>query len=101
MIFGVIKIQYVVLYILLINCIGFGAMALDKFKAERAKWRIPEKTLFMITILGGGIGTTVGMYLFKKKKKKLAFTIGFPTILISEIVIIIYLVFKYGDIILK
>lgn len=101
MIFGVIKIQYVVLYILLINCIGFGAMALDKFKAERAKWRIPEKTLFMITILGGGIGTTVGMYLFRHKTKKLAFTIGFPTILISEIVIIIYLVFKYGDIILK
>ena len=101
MIFGVIKTQYVVLYIFLINCIGLGAMALDKYKSERAKWRIPEKTLFMITLLGGGIGTTVGMYLFRHKTKKLYFTIGFPTILISEIAIIIYLVIKYGNIIFK
>lgn len=53
MIFGFIKISYVVLYVLIINCIGIGAMALDKFKAERARWRIPEKTLFMIAFLGG------------------------------------------------
>ena len=101
MIFGVIKIQYVILYILISNCIGFGAMALDKYKAERAGWRIPEKTLFMITLLGGGIGTTAGMYLFRHKTKKLYFTIGFPTILISEIAIIIYLLVKYADIIFK
>ena len=101
MILGVIKIQYVVLYILLINCMGLGAMALDKYKAERARWRIPEKTLFIITLLGGGIGTISGMYLFRHKTKKLYFTIGFPTILISEIVIIIYAIIKYGDIIFK
>lgn len=53
MLFGVIKISYVILYELLINCIGLGAMALDKYKAERARWRIPEKTLFIITLLGG------------------------------------------------
>ena len=99
MIFGIIKIQYLILYLLLINCIGLGVMALDKYKSERAKWRIPEKTLFTITFLGGGIGTTAGMYLFRHKTKKLSFTIGFPTILISEIAIIIYLIIKYGDII--
>lgn len=76
-------------------------MALDKFKAERAKWRIPEKTLFTITLLGGGIGTIAGMYLFRHKTKKLYFTIGFPTILISEIALIIYACIKYGNVIFK
>ena len=94
MILGFIKIRYMVLYILLINCIGFGAMALDKYKAERSKWRISEKTLFLITLLGGGIGTISGMYAFKHKTKKIYFTIGFPTILISEILIIVYLIIK-------
>lgn len=101
MLFGIIDIKYVILYVLLINCIGLGAMALDKFKAERARWRIPEKTLFMITLLGGGIGTIAGMYLFRHKTKKLYFTIGFPTILISEIALIIYACIKYNDIIFK
>ena len=101
MIFGIIKIQYIVLYILIINCIGFGAMALDKYKAERARWRIPEKTLFTITLLGGGIGTIAGMYLFRHKTKKIYFTIGFPTILISEILIIIYIIIKYHNIVFK
>ena len=101
MLFGVIKISYVILYVLLINCLGFGAMALDKFKAERARWRIPEKTLFTITLLGGGIGTIAGMYLFRHKTKKLYFTIGFPTILISEIALIIYAIIKYGEIIVQ
>ena len=91
MIFGVLEIKYVILYVILINCIGLGAMALDKYKAERDKWRIPEKTLFLITLLGGGIGTITGMYLFRHKTKKLYFTIGFPTILIAEIALIIYL----------
>ena len=101
MLFGVIEYKYVILYILIINCLGFAAMALDKFKAERAHWRIPEKTLFLLTLLGGGIGTILGMYLFRHKTKKLYFTIGFPTILISEIALIIYCAVKYGDIIFK
>lgn len=101
MLFGTIKISYVILYVLIINCLGLGAMALDKYKAERARWRIPEKTLFIITLLGGGIGTITGMYLFRHKTKKLYFTIGFPTILISEIVLIIYLCIKYSEIIFK
>lgn len=101
MLFGTIKISYVILYVLIINCLGLGAMALDKYKAERARWRIPEKTLFIITLLGGGIGTITGMYLFRHKTKKLYFTIGFPTILISEIVLIIYLCIKYNNIIFK
>ena len=99
MLLGIIKISYVILYVLIINCVGLGAMALDKYKAERAQWRISEKTLFIITLLGGGIGTITGMYLFRHKTKKLYFTIGFPIILISEIVLITYLIIKYNSIV--
>ena len=85
------SIKGLIVYLLIINGVGLTAMLIDKFKAERGSWRIPEKTLFMITLLGGGIGTITGMYLFRHKTKKLYFTIGFPVILISEIFIAIYL----------
>ncbi len=68
-------------------------MGIDKFKAQRGYWRIPEGTLIMITALGGGIGTLVGMYTFRHKTKKLKFTVGIPTILILEIVIIVFIIF--------
>ena len=87
--------KYIVPYVLIINCIGFLAMYIDKKKAIKGKWRISEHSLFVITFLGGGIGTISGMYLFRHKTKKLRFTIGFPVILFSEIVIIIYLFSKY------
>lgn len=88
------ELKYVILYVILINAFGLAIMALDKFKAEKGFWRVPEKTLFIVTLLGGGIGTITGMYAFRHKTKKLKFTIGFPTILISEIAIIIYLLYK-------
>ena len=66
-------------------------MYIDKQKAKRGAWRIPENTLFAITALGGGIGTIAGMYLFRHKTKKVKFTVGLPTILICEILLVIYL----------
>ncbi len=86
----IIPLKYVLIYFAIINVIGFFAMLIDKQKAKRGSWRIPEKTLFMFTFLGGGIGTIAGMYLFRHKTKKLRFTIGFPVILITEIALIIY-----------
>ena len=50
-------------------------MLIDKKKAEKGAWRIPEKTLFIITMLGGGFGTIAGMYLFRHKTRKLYFTV--------------------------
>ena len=69
---------------------GFFIMWLDKHKARKGSWRIPEKTLFIITAIGGGIGTTVGMFVFRHKTKKLNFLIGFPFITILEIILAIY-----------
>ena len=84
----------ILIYILSINLIGFLAMWLDKRKAEKGRWRIPEKTLFIITALGGGIGTIAGMYVFRHKTKKLGFVIGFPFITILEIITFVYFVIK-------
>ena len=83
------------LYLLIINLIGFFTMLIDKYKAKKGFWRTPEKTIFIITLLGGGIGTITGMYLFRHKTKKLKFTIGLPTILISEILVVVYFLFFY------
>ena len=71
-------------------------MWLDKRKAKKGSWRIPEKTLFIITALGGGIGTIAGMYTFRHKTQKIQFVIGFPFITILEIVTIIYFILKWN-----
>ena len=80
-------------YFVAINIIGFLIMFIDKQKAKRGAWRIPEKTLFIITALGGGIGTIAGMYAFRHKTQKLQFVIGLPFITILEIILAIYWIF--------
>lgn len=80
----------IIIYFIIINLLGFLAMYIDKQKAKKGKWRIPEKTLFIITALGGGIGTIAGMYTFRHKTQKIAFVIGFPVITIVEIMAIVY-----------
>ncbi len=92
---GLINWKYVLIYLLAINVIGFLAMGIDKLKAKKDWWRIPEGTLMTICLLGGGIGTIAGIYTFRHKTKKLKFTVGMPTILISEIALVIYLFIKY------
>ena len=92
---GLINWKYVLIYVLAINVIGFFAMGIDKLKAKKDWWRIPEGTLMMLCLLGGGIGTIAGMYTFRHKTKKLKFTVGMPTILIAEVALIIYLFVKY------
>ncbi len=89
--------QNILLYLLAINLFGFFIMWLDKRKAKKGSWRIPEKTLFIITTLGGGIGTIAGMYIFRHKTQKLNFVIGFPFITILELIgIIWYFIEKYN-----
>ena len=82
--------QNIIIYFVIINVIGFLIMWLDKRKARKGSWRIPEKTLFIITALGGGIGTIAGMYTFRHKTQKLNFVIGLPLITVLEIILIVY-----------
>jgi len=87
-------VSNVIIYLIIINIVGFFAMGIDKWKAKKNAWRIPENTLFGITALGGGLGTIAGMYTFRHKTQKSKFTIGLPVILILEIVLIVYELMK-------
>lgn len=79
--------KYFIIYLIIINLISFLAMYVDKAKAKKGKWRIKEHTLFMLTLIGGSIGSIVGMNVFRHKTKKARFFIGFPTILVLQIVL--------------
>ena len=89
----IFTIKNIVIYLIVINLIGFYMMWSDKRRAKWGKWRIPEQTLFIVTAIGGGIGTIAGMYVFRHKTKKLKFTIGLPVVLVLDIALFIYLVF--------
>ena len=82
-------------YLLFINLIGVLIMFLDKKKAIKGSWRISEKSLLIVALLGGSIGTMIGMHWFRHKTKKLKFTIGFPAILLTEIILVIYFLLNY------
>lgn len=82
-------LKYLIIYLIVINLISFFAMYLDKRKAKYGKWRIPEQTLLILAIIGGSIGGIAGMYTFRHKTQKLRFSVGFPVILILQIILII------------
>lgn len=83
---SIFNIKNILIYLLAMNLITFLAMYIDKKRAKWGKWRIKETTLFALVLLGGGIGGIAGMYTFRHKTKKTAFKVGFPAILIIEIV---------------
>ena len=72
-------------YLIFINLIAFFLMGLDKSKARRGKWRIPEKTLFLSAILGGSVGSILGMQLFRHKTRHTSFVVGMPCILFLQL----------------
>lgn len=84
-------LKILIVYLLIINLIGFIIMGMDKRKAIRHTYRIPEKTLFLAALLGGSIGSILGMQLFRHKTKHWYFVIGMPAILILQILLIFFL----------
>lgn len=82
---------FLFLYLILINAVAFLLMLVDKQKARKNLWRIPERTLFLSALLGGSIGALLGMYTFRHKTKHFTFTLGMPAILIGQIVLAAYL----------
>lgn len=72
------------IYLLFMNILGFSLMGADKQKARRHRWRIPEKTLFLTSLLGGSVGTLAGMYFFHHKTRHWYFVVGMPAILILQ-----------------
>lgn len=81
---------YVYLYVILMSFFGFLLMGVDKRRAVKGIYRISEKTLWLVTILGAGMGTTLGMYAFRHKTKHASFIIGFPFIGMVQIGLLFY-----------
>ena len=86
--------QILLIYFLIINVIGFFLMGIDKLRAKKQVWRVPEKTLFLIALLGGSVGTNIGMYVFRHKTKHWYFVIGMPLILIAQVALGLWLKFR-------
>lgn len=91
-------IYWLISYVVIINIIAFIVMGIDKRKAKKRAWRIPEATLFILAGVGGSIGSIAGMYLFRHKTKHRSFTWGMPAILIIQIILIALLFFLPGEI---
>ena len=84
-------VQLFLLYLLIINAAGFLLMVVDKFKAKKNLWRIPEARLMWTAILGGSAGVMAGMYLCRHKTKHPKFSIGIPVIFALQVVLIVLL----------
>lgn len=80
-----------VIYLIGINVLTFLVFGIDKWKARRGRWRIPEDTLLWMSIVGGSIGALVGMYLFRHKTQKRKFNFGIPAILLAQAVLAYFL----------
>ena len=78
-------------YLLAINVVAFIMYGIDKYKAKKAKWRIPEATLLLLAVLGGSIGAWMGMKVWHHKTKHKKFKYGIPAILLIQIALMTYL----------
>ena len=84
-------IKILLVYLLIVNALGFILMLIDKIKAKKNLWRIPEATLFLVAAIGGSIGSILGMYTFRHKTKHIKFTLGIPLILAAQAAVVIWL----------
>ncbi len=84
-------VTLLITYVIIINLIGFFLMGIDKRKAIKHAFRIPEATLFLIAFIGGSIGSILGMYTFRHKTRHWYFVYGMPFILIVQIALIVFL----------
>lgn len=80
-----------IVYFVILNIISFILMGVDKRKAINHQWRVSEKTLWVTAIIGGSIGSILGMRVFRHKTKHQLFTIGMPVILILQVFLLFYL----------
>lgn len=90
--------QWILVYYIIINVTTFMLYGLDKRKAVRGVWRIPEKTLLGIAALGGALGAFLGMYAFHHKTKHWKFRIAVPCYFIIHVLLCVYMVKYIWDI---
>lgn len=81
-----------IVYLVIINIAGFALMGNDKQRAIKQEWRIPEKTFFIVSIVGGSVGTLIGMYTFRHKTKHWYFVVFIPVIMVVQIILALLLI---------
>ena len=89
-----IVIGIIASYLAVVNLIGFSIMGIDKRRAAKKLWRIPESTLFIIALIGGSIGSILGMRVFHHKTRHWYFVYGMPAILLLQIAAVIVLIYS-------
>ena len=87
-------ITYLLWYLAAVNLVTFTVYGVDKAKARRGAWRVPEKTLFLLPLLGGSLGALLGMRVFHHKTKHWYFVWGIPLILLAQIALAVWLYVK-------
>ena len=78
-------------WLILINLVGFIQMYADKQRARKDKWRIPEKQLFLVALVGGSVGSIFGMYIFRHKTKHKSFVFGMPSIRFLQAAAVVFI----------
>lgn len=81
----------ITIYLAAINLIGFALMGFDKWKAKKHAWRMPEATLFIVALIGGSVGSILGMQVFRHKTRHWYFVYGMPAILILQLALVFLL----------
>ena len=81
----------VIYYLLVINAVAFIVYGIDKLKARKGRWRIPEATLLLLAVVGGSIGAWIGMKVLHHKTMHLKFKYGLPAILLLQLALAVYL----------
>lgn len=81
-------------WLIAINLVTFAVYGIDKRRARRGAWRVPEKTLFLLPLLGGSIGALLGMRVFRHKTKHWYFVWGVPAILLTQIALAAWLLYR-------
>lgn len=81
-------------YLIIINVVTFFMYGIDKLKAKKSKWRIPEATLLLMAMIGGSIGAWLGMKAWHHKTLHKKFRYGVPVIIFAQLALIVFLVFK-------
>ena len=83
------SLEYLLAYLGIINLISFLIMGNDKRKSKRNSFRTPESVLFLLALMGGSIGSILGMSIFRHKTKHWYFVVGMPLILIIQVGIVV------------
>ena len=84
----------IIFYLVIINIITFFLYGVDKWKAQRARWRIPESVLLGMAAIGGSVGAWLGMRVWRHKTQHAKFRFGVPIILIAQVALMVWILYR-------